>query len=348
MTKTLVRLARADEIDSWDELLQRNPDGGEILQTATMAEIKKSQGWKPEYWVYETSFGPVYAAVLAKNLLGFGRLCYQMRGPGVSDARQFAEIVRLNQAWEKSAFAIKMEPPISDTIKTSQTLRKVRNIQPNADTIVVDLTASEEAILAGFRQRARREIRAAERDGVTVKKMLLDDQTIDQMFDLYRTTGERAGFFVRPKSYYVDFWRRFAAAGEGDLYFAYAPDEANPIAGAFICRLGHKALYKDGGSRRSGAKHFAHLLQWKIMKELKQQGVKAYDLHGVPPADQLDNPDHPQAGLATFKLSFAQTTTNYAGAFDQVLQPKAYQRWAKYGQRLHQAAAHHLGRTTLY
>ena len=348
MKNVCVRMANDDEIQNWDKLLATNPDGGDVLQTKTMTTIKHAQGWASEYWIYETDFGKVYATVLARNLRGFGRLCYMMRGPGVINADQFKQIVKLNQTWDKKSFAIKMEPPITDTVKSSEKLVKVRNIQPNAHTILVNLSPNEDEILASFRQRARREIRAAEKDGVTARKVGFNQETIDQMFDLYEQTGKRAGFFIRPKSYYKNFWQQFHDAGEGDLYFAYAKDDKQPIAGAFICKLGSKALYKDGGSGRSGAKHFAHLLQWEIMKDLKSQGITQYDLHGVPPADQLDNKNHPLAGLAMFKMSFSQNVTDYVGAFDQILKPSVYKKWIRFGQRLHQAWAHRIKKTTLY
>jgi lipid II:glycine glycyltransferase (peptidoglycan interpeptide bridge formation enzyme) len=271
-----------------------------------------------------------------------------MRGPGVANAQQFREIVEANKTWEKLAFAIKMEPPITESVKTGDTLIKVPNIQPNANTVIVDLSKDEDEIMASFRQRARREIRAAAKDGISVKKVAITDKTIDQMFNLYQVTGNRAGFFIRPKTYYANFWRQFAAAGEGDLYFAYTPGDEQPIAGAFVCTLGKKALYKDGGSRRSGAKHFAHFLQWEIMRDLKSRKITQYDLHGVPPDDQLNNPNHPLAGLAMFKLSFTSQTVDYAGAYDQILRPKIYRRWIKFGQRFYQVLSHHLRKTTLY
>lgn len=365
--KTLVRLARDDEIAKWDELLLQNPDGGEIFQTRTMAQIKTVQGWTPEFWVYETSFGKVYATVLTRNLFGSGRICYIMRGPGVVTVEQFVEICRANADWEKLGFLIKMEPPIvvcnSELVSESTSqewilkqarddenlnLKKVRNIQPNAHTTLVDLSKTEDEILASFRQRARREIRAAMKDDIRVKRVELTQENIDKMYDLYSETGKRAGFFIRPKSYYENFWRQFGDADEGDLYFAYAQKNDEPIAGAFICKLGRKAVYKDGGSARTSAKHFAHLLQWEIMRNLKKQGVTEYDLHGVPPSDQLENKDHPLAGLAMFKLSFAAEVTDYVGAYDQILNAKKYKKWIKWGQRLHQGLIHRLRKTTLY
>ncbi len=380
--KTLVRLARDDEIAKWDELLTTNPDGGEIFQSAAMAEIKTTQGWTPEFWVYETSFGKLYATVLTRNLFASGRICYMMRGPGVVNFSQFAEVCEANRNWEKLGFMVKMEPPIlaakmnsapTQTIipekqvtpeTASRTafqqegsraaagdefdLRKVRDIQPNAHTILVDLSQPEDEILASFRQRARREIRAAIKDEIRVEKVELNQKNIDKMYDLYAETGQRAGFFLRPKSYHENFWRTFSAANEGDLYFAFAKNSDQPIAGAYICKLGQKAVYKDGGSARTTAKHFAHLLQWEIMRDLKKQGVTEYDLHGVPPSDQLADKSHPLAGLAMFKLSFSPNVTDFVGAYDQILNAKKYKKWIKRGQRLHQAWAHRVRKTTLY
>lgn len=351
MQKTQLRVATEAEIERWDELLLANPDGGEILQTKTMATVKQGQGWQPEFWVYETSFGNVYATVLTRRVFPLGRLCYILRGPGVTTGEQFQEICELNKSKSGDIFMVKMEPTIRaevGEVVENAGLKKVLNIQPNASTVLVDLTKSEDEIWASFRQRARRFARAATKEGVFAKKVELTDENAEEMFRLYQETGERAGFFVRPKEYYRDFWQKFAQAGEGSLYFAFAPDEKEPLAGAFICHSGKKGLYKDGGSRRSKYKHFAHLLQWEIMKDLKENGVEEYDLHGVPPKDKLDDKNHPMAGLAMFKMSFNKEVTEFVGAFDQILNPTVYSRWLTWGQRLHQVIAHRLRHTTFY
>jgi len=341
-----MRLATKQEIAEWDKLLQQNPDGGDILQSKTMARVKETQGWQTEFWVHETSFGAVYATVLTRRFRGFGKLAYLARGPGVINAEQLREIVEQNKKL-KGFFAVKMEPPIPLGTKLAH-LKKVPNIQANASTVIIDLRPSEEEILASFRQRARREIRAADKDGIVVKKVKLTDETIDQMFDLYAETGRRAPFFVRPKNYYETFWRYWHAAGEGDLYFAYVSGSKMPIAGAFICKMGQKALYKDGGSQRTAHKHFAHKLQWEVMKDLKAQGITDYDLHGVPPHDRLHDPTHSQAGLAMFKLSFNEEITECVGAYDQILRPRRYALWAKWGQRIYQSLAYRVHKTTLF
>ena len=168
------------------------------------------------------------------------------------------------------------------------------------------------------------------------------------MYALYAETARRAGFFLRPKEYNARFWREFSADGTGKLFFAYGKDDPDPVAGAFICYSGATAVYKDGGSRRSGVRHFAHLLQWEIMRDLRANGVTSYDMHGVPPRAQLEDSTHPLAGLAMFKLSFTQEATEYVGAFDIVLSEFRYAVWRKVGQRVSSAVAHRIKKTTLY
>jgi len=288
--KTLVRVAREDEIRQWDKLLAKNPDGGDIFQSLAMAEVKKSVGWTPEFWVYETSFGEVYATVLVRKFPLVGKLAYIIRGPGVVTSGQLAEIVQANQSIgsdkspgsrnksgmtsqvrpcrEKSSFfAIKMEPLLAQGMKVPPELVKVPNVQSIASTILVDLSPDESVILAGFRQRARREIREGEKDGLTVIDTDATDENCHTMFELYKTTVNRAGIKIRPKSYFVNFWKTFDANGQGRFFFV-KDKNGQVIAGAFICWLGRKAIYKDGGSLRT-AKHFSHLLQWEIMKWLK-------------------------------------------------------------------------------
>jgi len=341
-----MRPADAQQIAEWDTLLQTNPDGGDVLQSKSMARIKETQGWKAEFWIYETSFGEIYATALTRKFFLFGTMAYVTRGPGVANVDQLSEIIAEN-AHLKGFFAVKMEPPLPLGAMPGS-LTKVRNIQPNASTVIVDLEPSEEEIFASFRQRARREIRAADKDGIRVEKVAVTDATMSQMFDLYALTGKRAPFFVRPKDYYTTFWNSWHAAGEGDLYFAYAPDRETPIAGAFVCHMGDKALYKDGGSERTEYRHFSHKLQWEIMKDLKAHGITKYDLHGVPPSERLNDPTHPMAGLAEFKLSFNKEVTEYVGTYDQVLRPRRYTLWEKWGERINQALTHRLHKTTLY
>jgi lipid II:glycine glycyltransferase (peptidoglycan interpeptide bridge formation enzyme) len=327
--KNSLRAATEKEIDHWDELVSTNPSGGEVFQTKAFAAIKRHAGWRPEFWVYETSFGPVYALALTRQIIGVGRVVYLPRGPGVVNVKQWREICRLNRKFD-NAVLIKMDPPINrfSLKKLPSDLVKVGNVQRSTvNTVMVDLSQSEDDLWRSFRQRARRSIRGGRKEKLRVVDVEPSPATSQQMWQLYRATAKRAKLATRRKKYYHHFWQEFSRQGHGRFFFVYQPDFNQPVAGAFVHWSGENALYKDGGSRRDTKRHFSHLLQWQIMRWLAERGVASYDLGGTPPNDRLDDSSHALSSLVTFKLSFGAPVVEFAGTYDQILKSVEYQRW---------------------
>jgi lipid II:glycine glycyltransferase (peptidoglycan interpeptide bridge formation enzyme) len=342
-----LRRATADEIKHWDELLATNPAGGEVFQTAAFAEIKRSQGLHPEFWVYETTFGKVYALFLVRTAVSVGRIIYVPRGPSIVNAKQWREICQLNRKFEKRAVIIKMEPPIarqklkilpSDVVKTPDVQVSL------VSTTILDLSQDEDALWQSFRQRARRAIRGGKKENLRVEDAGFSPENVDKMWELTLEMRNRINRKGRNKKYMSKFWGSYITRGEGRFFFVYQPDNDQPVAGAFICWSGKNALYKDGGSRRGSSKHFSHFLQWGIMKWLRAHGIENYDLDGTPPSDQLDNPNHRIASLAPFKLSFGAPVVDFVGTYDQILKPKFYARWQKIEKTWRRAVFHFFGK----
>ncbi len=346
-----MRFATEEEIAKWDELVVANPDGGNTLQCKVFAAVKQAAGWTPQYVIHELDGGDIAALYLSKKVFGLGELWYAPKGPGVLTANQLREVTQDLKKNAKGIFAVKIEPDIVDgTIRKDDLqsfgLVKVRNIQYNWATVLVDLAPSEEEIINSFRQKTRYNIRLAERKGVTVEAVESSDENLEIMYGLMEVTAKRAGVFLRDKGYFYSFWSDHAQAGNGQLFFARY--EGQVVAGAFITHLGHKALYKDGGSGREYANVQApYALQWGIMKWLKEQGVTEYDLHGTPPADKIDDPAHPLHGLARFKTGFNDHVTEYIGTYDLPLTAK-YKQWTSFGERLVTGFAHRIKKELFY
>lgn len=346
-----MRFATEFEIEKWDELVVANPDGGNTLQCKAFAAVKQAAGWKPVYVIHELDGGDVAALYLSKKLFSLGELWYAPKGPGVLTANQLQQVTKDLQDKAKGVFAVKIEPDIisgsirDEDLKTFG-LVKVRNIQYNWATVLIDLNPSEEDIINSFRQKTRYNIRLAERKGVTVEAVEAGDENLAIMYELMAVTAKRAGVFLRDKKYFYDFWRGHAAGGNGQLFLARY--EGSVVAGAFITHLGHKALYKDGGSGREHANVQApYALQWGIIQWLKEQGITEYDLHGTPPADKINDETHPLHGLARFKTGFNDQVTEYIGTYDLPLTDK-YQSWTKYGERLAAGYAHRIKKELFY
>lgn len=324
-----------DEMNAWDEKLVRNPDGGNIFQTAEIAEVKRMGGWTPRY----LELDGLAITVLEKPVLGLGKLWYAPKGPGISTVAELkAALPALKKAAQKAgAFALKIEPEFKKTeVKTSALtalgLIPVHPIQPNDSTVVLDLSGSLDEIMESFNQKGRHAIRRAQRDGVTAVAVPLTPKNAQTMYALLRATAE-GKFNTRSYDYYHAFWRNLVDTGRGQLFFAYF--EGKVIAGAFSAYLGHKGTYKDGASVRERTAYGAsHLLQWEIIQWMKTKGVTSYDLCGTPPSDRILDESHPHYGLGRFKTSFNKEVTDYVGAYDLPIRPLTYRIWSLIGERL--------------
>jgi len=330
-----MRPATPAEVERWDEFVAANPDGGSVLQLRAFGQTKSRFGWQARYYL----LGNIAVLVLSRRLPGLGEFWYVPNGPGVGDREGLKTFTEAVANLPARPFMVKIDPLIPKAVVTTEDMQALgyvpapRNIQYNVSTVIVDLRPGEDGILASFKQKTRYNIRLAAKKGVTVQVVPTNPATIKTMYRLYGTTTKRAGVYLRSQSYFADYWQGYAASGHGQLFFANY--QGQTLAGAFIFFIGDKALYKDGGSLRDHTEVQApYALQWEIMRWLKARGIHDYDLHGVPPADRLNDPAHPLAGLARFKTGFQPQVTEYIGTYDLPLRPSAYRRWLRYGERL--------------
>ncbi len=332
-----IRFATPDERAIWDELLVKNPDGGNVFQLAEVAETKRQNGWQPRY----LRAGNLAITVLEKSVFAHGKFWYIPKGPGVTDFKSLKVLITPLKAFARQhgVFAVKLEPEILESPATKAVFRELRLIetaavQPNVSTVVIDLVPSLDEIMAHFNQKGRHATKRAQRDGVTATAVEMTEANMRIMFDLLAETA--AGRFdssLRGYDYYKQFWQSLAASGRGSLFFAYV--EGKVVASAFCMYLGQKGLYKDGASVRSKTAYGAsHLLQWEVIRWMKQRGVTSYDLCGSPHSSAINDESHKFYGVGRFKTSLNKHVTDYIGCYDLVINPAAYRRWQQFGQRL--------------
>jgi len=327
-----VRFAHSEEIDTWNDRVTANPDRGNILQGRAFIKQKVQAGWTARYILVDDRA----VAVIEKHIPLLGRIWYCPKGPSVTSKADLKKIVADLRTFAKAhgVFTVKIEPELDHTVDLSDLgLIPTTPIQYNYSTVYVDLSPSEDDILAGLNQKGRHAIRRAERDGVTVRAVPATDENCKLMYDLFLETAGGAGFAIRPPEYYRSLYRAYESQGRGQLFFAYF--EGKVVAGAFAMVQGTKSMYKDGASVRERTAYGAsHLLQWHVMKWAKQQGSLSHDLAGVPPIDQIKNPDHPFSGLARFKTSFNKQVAQYVGAFEIPVVAWKAQLWHRFIEKI--------------
>ncbi|MBQ6029076.1 MAG: peptidoglycan bridge formation glycyltransferase FemA/FemB family protein [Treponema sp.] len=196
------------------------------------------------------------------------------------------------------------------------------DIQP-PDTTQVDLTRTEEEILAAMKSKWRYNINLSARKGVQIQKVsgnsLNLSDFVDIFYALYKETSARDGIAMHAKSYYKDLLELSAQEAQKgsdvpqvNLYVA--SHEGDNLGAIMTLFSKTESVYLYGCSsnkKRNLMPNF--LLQWTAMKDAKAYGSRYYDMYGMPPTD---DPSHPMHGLYQFKTGFGGRNVHRAGSYD--------------------------------
>ena len=199
------------------------------------------------------------------------------------------------------------------------------------NTVLIDLSQSEEMLLAKMKQKTRYNVNLAIRKGVNVRSG--NEADIDTLFRMYAETSVRDGFVIRGDAYYREVWTTFMAnqAKENrDVPVAealIAEVEREPVAGVVIFRFAGKTWYLYGMSRLLHREKMPnYLLQWEAIKKAKAAGCDTYDLWGAP--DNFVETD-PLWGVFRFKEGLGGMVHRYVGAWDLPLNRILYSLYSK-------------------
>lgn len=238
---------------------------------------------------------------------------YVPRGPVVADPASPALAALIERAGEEAkllgAFMLKVEPNVPDgDAGWPAALRAVGFVRNRYATHprrswVLDITPSEEDLLAAMKEKWRYNIRLAGRKGVTVRQVN-DASEIDTFYPIYEETATRDGIFIHPKRHYADFLDLYGARDAAALFIAEY--EGTPIACLIAARCGAVATYMFGASsNRERNRMPNHLLQWTAIRWAKAHGCTTYDFRAI--AEVLE-PSEDMYSLYTYKQGFGGTS----------------------------------------
>jgi lipid II:glycine glycyltransferase (peptidoglycan interpeptide bridge formation enzyme) len=185
-------------------------------------------------------------------------------------------------------------------------------------TVMVDLTKSEDEILAGMRRQTRYEVRRADKLGIKVisgnSEELFKEFHAEQV-----KTAHRQNFI--PPSEKVLLAEKEAFGDQIKIYVAETA-EGEKIAYGLIIGSGKEADYYEAASTELNRKMpGAYALLWQAIRDLKKAGYERFNLWGIAPAGQ---PNHRYAGVTTFKTGFSDNVVEYVPAHDLVISKVKY------------------------
>ncbi|HUH97148.1 MAG TPA: peptidoglycan bridge formation glycyltransferase FemA/FemB family protein [Anaerolineales bacterium] len=198
------------------------------------------------------------------------------------------------------------------------------------NTVLIDVSASDEELLARMKQKARYNIRLAERKGVTVRAGTAADLPL--LYQMYAETSVRDGFVIRAEAYYRTVWESFMRSAEPGAEPLIAEVSGEVVAAVFVFYFAGRAYYVYGMSRGTHREKMPnYLLQWEAMKRARSRGCLAYDLWGAP--DEFNEGDA-LWGVFRFKEGLGGQVVRTLGAWDFAPRPLWYKMYSEIIPRL--------------
>lgn len=344
----ILERASIKDAGHWNKQIENLP-GAHALQTWQWGQVKSQFGWVPHALLWRDESGEVEAAALLLqrpiSMGGFTMrlsVMYIPRGPLLDGSNETLadRVVEDLQTFarEKGAIFLKIDPDLpvgfgvpgeegASENPTGAAMQKLLNQKgwhfsdeqiQFKNTVVVDLTEDEEALLMRMKSKTRYNIRLAKRRGVSVRAGSLKD--IPLLYQMYARTSLRDDFLIRSEAYYRAVWETFFKTGLAEPLIAEV--EGKPVGAAVIFRFGGRAWYIHGMSLdEHREKMFNYRLQWEAMVRAKAAGCTEYDMWGAPDAF---NKDDPLWGVYRFKDGFGGQVVRTLGAWDYPVRPLIY------------------------
>lgn len=217
------------------------------------------------------------------------------------------------------------------------------DVEPS-QSLILDISKTEEELLAQMHEKWRYNIRLAERKNVKVKMITSADEEFEKYFEeFYKLTDQgtaaRKHIKHHAKEYYKkqlqinpeqpsfkkdgQVYKREVNEVETALFVAEAKKKV--IAANIVVFFGNRATYLHGATDNEFRNLMApHLLQWEQIKEAKKRGCTEYDFWGIVNEHTTDKRGPSWEGFTRFKKGFGGREENYIGYFDFALDKNWY------------------------
>ncbi len=200
------------------------------------------------------------------------------------------------------------------------------------NTVLVDLSPTEEELLARMKQKTRYNIRLAQKKGVMVRRGTPADFPL--LYRMYAETSVRDGFLIRGEDYYDTVWHAFDRSSTEENLFSIpfsepliAEVEGRPVGAVSMFYFGGQAIYLFGMSRDEHREKMPnYLLQWEAMRRAKSLGCTIYNLWGAP--DDFKEEDG-LWNVFRFKEGLGGYVSRTLGAWDFTPNPLMYKLYTQ-------------------
>lgn len=279
-------------------------------------EVLRAEGQEVERLLIKEGETVAKAQIVYKTLPFGWRYTWCAKGPEIKNSDVNVYNALVDYLGKKKCVFLRFEP---SELPAKLKLSKSRDISPKA-TAILDLTKSEEELLAGMKKNTRYSIRFAEKQNLVLK----NESNLEVFWKLLNQTAVRDKFTTHPKEHYQHI------LAHSQVWQLTAYKDNAPVASAIFIGSGDTVTYLFAASDYSQHQLLApYLIQWEAIKTAKRSGYKKYDFFGIAPGEMkggeyVYNRNHHYAGITKFKLGFGGTLKIWPGTFDIILDKKKY------------------------
>ncbi|MFA6526148.1 MAG: peptidoglycan bridge formation glycyltransferase FemA/FemB family protein [Candidatus Buchananbacteria bacterium] len=298
----------------WDAFIVEEASDGGFLQFWSWGEFQKDLGRKIFRLAVIDDDKLCAVALLIKHEmpLGFSYM-YCPRGPVIIANGNRQEIIGClfkavaKIAKQEQAIFFRLDPPWQDDKElVSLNFKFIGSVQPKS-TLVLDLSLSEEELLAQMKPKTRYNIKVAQKHKIEIIVSDKGEEDFKEFWRLLKQTSERDAIKSHNDNYYRKMLKR------PEIILVFAKFEKKNVAANIMIRFGAREIYLHGASDYEYRdKMGPYLLQWQMIQDAKKAGCRYYDFWG---ADIKRWP-----GVTRFKQGFAPALPllEYIGAYDFV------------------------------
>ena len=204
-------------------------------------------------------------------------------------------------------------------------------------TLELDLKMSEEDLLKNMHQKARYNIKVAQKHEVTVDEKN-SSSDFETFWKLTEETTSRQQFFAHTKNYHLTQWQTLPHTIQSNSLSSHllvASYQNKPLT-SWIVFVFKDTLYYPYGASSQEHREVMHstLMMWEAIRFGKKHHLKKFDLWGAAAPDAPSS--DPWFGFTQFKERFGPQRIEFIGSYDLVINPLFYQgykvmdkvRWA--------------------
>lgn len=224
--------------------------------------------------------------------------------------------------WQNEKGGVKKPPILDKPVDLSELgLQEAQKKLFAAYSFVLDLTQSEEEIMANMHSKTRYNVRLAKRKGVKVHEQN-DEKGLDIFIELLFKTMKRQGFYMHDKDYFRRLWQVLGPQNMAHILLAEYENEA--LAAWMLLTYKDRIFYPYGASSSKHREVMAsNLICWEAIRLGKELGCKAFDMWGNLGPDPDKNDDW--YGFHRFKRGYGGDLVEFVGSWDLVVNPLLYQ-----------------------